>query len=116
MAQDETFIKIKVTIVKLLFASILTFGLMTGRLFLKMVLDSAFMLTDRGWTILTRAWVGFFVSLALINEIVWRLFSTDFWVSFKLFGIMPLTIIFSIALVPVITKHAIDPDGQDGAT
>lgn len=114
--QDETFIKIKPTIVNLLFASILTFGLMTGRLFLKMVLDSAFMLTDRGWTILTRAWVGFFVSLALINEIVWRLFSTDFWVSFKLFGIMPLTIIFSIALVPVITKHAIDPDGQDGAT
>ena len=114
--QDETFIKIKPTIVNLLFASILTFGLMTGRLFLKMVLDSAFMLTDRGWTILTRAWVGFFVSLALINEIVWRLFSTDFWVSFKLFGIMPITIIFSIALVPVITKHAIDPDGQDGAT
>ena len=113
--QDETFIKVKPTIVNLLFAAILTFGLMTGRLFLKMVLDSAFMLTDRGWHILTRAWIGFFISLALINEIVWRLFSTDFWVSFKLFGIMPLTIIFSIALVPVITKHAIEPDGEDGA-
>jgi len=113
--QDETFIKVKPTIVNMLFATILTFGLMTGRLFLKMVLDSAFMMTDTGWKILTRAWIGFFISLAILNEIVWRMFSTDFWVSFKLFGIMPITIIFSIALVPIITKHAIEPEGEDGA-
>lgn len=112
--QNETFIKVKPTIVNLLFASILTFGLVTGRLFLKMVLDSAMALTDAGWTIMTRAWIGFFIALAVLNEIIWRTFSTDFWVSFKLFGIMPLTIVFSIALVPVITKHAIElPDAKD---
>lgn len=114
--QDETFIKVKPTIVNMLFAAILTFGMVTGRLFLKMVLDSAFALTNTGWTILTRAWIGFFLTMAVLNEIVWRSFSTDFWVSFKLFGIMPLTIIFSIALVPIIHKHAADlPEKEDGA-
>ena len=111
--QDETFIKIKPTLVNILFGSILTFGLVTGRLFLKMVLDSSMALTDTGWTILTKAWIGFFFALAVLNEIVWRSFSTDFWVSFKLFGIMPLTIAFSIALVPVITKHAIELPGAE---
>ncbi len=111
--QNETFIKVKPTIVNLLFASILTFGLMTGRLFLKMVLDAAFAMTDTGWAILTRAWIGFFVTLAILNELVWRTVSTDAWVTFKLFGIMPLTLIFSIALVPVITKHAIELPAKD---
>ena len=106
--QNETFIKIKPTLVNVLFGSILTFGLVTGRLFLKMVLDSSMALTDTGWIILTKAWIGFFFALAILNVIVWRSFSTDFWVSFKLFGIMPLTIAFSIALVPVIAKHAVE--------
>ena len=111
--QNETFIKVKPTIVNLLFASILTFGLMTGRLFLKMVLDAAFAMTDTGWAILTRAWIGFFVTLAILNDLVWRTVSADAWVTFKLFGIMPLTLIFSIALVPVITKHAIELPAKD---
>ena len=111
--QDETFIKLKPTLVNILFGSILTFGLMTGRLFLKMLLDSTMALTDTGWTIMTKAWIGFFFTLAILNEVVWRSFSTDFWVSFKLFGIMPLTVAFSIALVPVITKHAIEMPGTD---
>lgn len=106
--QNETFIKVKPTIVNMLFAFILTFGLMTGRLFLKMVLNSAMALTDIGWTIMTRAWIGFFIVLAILNEIVWRSVSTDAWVTFKVFGILPLTLVFSIALVPVITKHAIE--------
>lgn len=106
--QDETFIKIKPTLVNVLFAATLTFGLLTRRLFLKIVLESSMGLTDKGWLILTKAWIGFFLTLAVLNEIVWRSFSTDFWVSFKLFGILPLTIVFSVALVPVIMKHAVD--------
>ncbi len=111
--QDDTFIKLKPTLVNILFGSILTFGLLTGRLFLKMIFDSSIALTDTGWTILTKAWIGFFFTLALLNEIVWRSFSTDFWVAFKLFGIMPLTIAFSIALVPVMLKHAVELPGAE---
>lgn len=107
---DETFIKLKPTIVNSLFAAILLGGLLTGRLFIKVVLSAAIQLTDRGWLILTRAWIAFFIVLAALNEIVWRNFSTDTWVSFKVFGIMPLTLIFSFALVPVMMRHAIDPE------
>jgi intracellular septation protein len=106
--QDETFIKVKPTIVNLLFATILAFGLMTGRLFLKMVLDSAFAITDIGWVKMTRAWVGFFICLAILNEIVWRTVSTDTWVTFKVFGVMPLTLVFSFSLVPIISKYALE--------
>lgn len=107
--ENDLFIKIKPTIVNLLFAAILLFGLMTGRLFIKIVLEAAIQLTERGWMILTRAWIGFFVLLAGLNEIVWRNFPTDTWVSFKVFGIMPLTVLFSFALVPIIMKHQIQP-------
>ncbi|MBL8644985.1 MAG: septation protein A [Rhodospirillaceae bacterium] len=103
--EDELFIKIKPTIVNLCFAAILLVGLMMNRLFIKIVMEAAIQLTDRGWLILTRAWIGFFVVLAVLNEIVWRNFSTDTWVSFKVFGIMPLTLVFSFALIPVIMKH-----------
>ncbi|NKB45650.1 MAG: septation protein A [Alphaproteobacteria bacterium] len=111
--QDETFIKVKPTIVNLLFASILAFGLLTGRLFLKMVLDAAFAISDTGWLKMTRAWIGFFIFLAILNEIVWRTVSTDTWVSFKVFGVMPITLLFSFSLVPIITKHAIEPVDEE---
>ena len=110
--QDDLFIKIKPTIVNLIFAAILTVGLAMNRLFIKVVLGAAVQLTDRGWLILTRAWIGFFVVLAALNEIAWRNFPTDTWVSFKVFGIMPLTLAFSFALVPVIMKHQIPPPGE----
>lgn len=106
---DETFIKLKPTIVNSLFAAILAGGLYFGKLFIKIVLESAVQLTDRGWLILTRCWIGFFIFLALVNEVVWRNFSTDAWVSFKVFGIMPITLAFSFALVPIMLKHAIEP-------
>ena len=109
---DEVFIKLKPTIINLCFAAVLTFGLLTGRLFLKIVLEAAFDLTDRGWLLLTRAWIVFFVVLATLNEIVWRSFSTDTWVNFKVFGIMPLTIVFSFALLPIITKHSVPAPNQ----
>jgi intracellular septation protein len=110
---DETFIKLKPTIVNLMFAAILLAGLVTKRLFIKLVLESAIQLTDRGWLILTRAWIGFFVFLAGLNEIVWRNFSTDTWVSFKVFGIMPITLVFSFALIPVMMRHSLDPKGAE---
>lgn len=106
---DETFIKLKPTIVNTLFAVILAGGLAFRKLFIKIVLESAVQLTDRGWLILTRAWIAFFLFLAVINEVVWRNFSTDAWVSFKVFGIMPITLVFSFALVPIMLKHAVEP-------
>lgn len=111
---DELFIKLKPTIVNLLFASILAFGLVTGRLFMKMVLDSALPLSDRGWVVMTRAWIGFFIVLAILNEVVWRSVSTDAWVSFKVFGVMPLTLVFSFSLIPLMNKHMIEtPDSEN---
>ena len=105
---DELFIKLKPTIVNLLFATILFVGLVTGRLFIKILLESAFQLNERGWLILTRAWIGFFIFLAVLNEVVWRNVSTDTWVSFKVFGILPITLVFSFALLPVIMRHSLE--------
>ncbi len=101
---DAIFIKLKPTIVNLLFAAILFFGLITGRHLLKLVMGQMIELTERGWRILTWRWAGFFVVLAVINEIVWRSFSTEFWAGFKLFGIMPLTLIFAAAQIPLIMR------------
>jgi intracellular septation protein len=104
---NDLFIKLKPTIVNLCFASILAFGLFTGRLYVKLVLEAAFNLTDRGWLLMTRAWIGFFVFLAVANEVVWRTFPTDLWVKFKVFGVMPMTVLYSLALVPIILKHTV---------
>ncbi|MEL6299216.1 MAG: septation protein A [Pseudomonadota bacterium] len=103
--QDDLFIKIKPTIVNLLFAGILGVGYLTGRLLLKYVMGDAIRLTETGWRILTVRWTLFFVFLAILNEVIWRNFSTDFWAAFKLFGIMPITLTFAIAQVGVLTKH-----------
>ncbi|OSQ37850.1 septation protein A [Thalassospira mesophila] len=111
--QDDLFIKIKPTIVNLMFAAILFGGLATGRLFLKLVLESAFRAADEGWRILTWRWGLFFIVLAIANEIVWRNFSTDFWVAFKVWGVTPITLLFGFAQVPVILKYQL-PE-EDGA-
>ncbi|MBN9528885.1 MAG: septation protein A [Alphaproteobacteria bacterium] len=103
--QDDLFIKLKPTIVNLLFATILFGGLVMRRPLLKPLLGAALTLDDRGWDILTRRWAIFFVVLAILNEVVWRGFSTEFWISFKLFGIMPLTLLFGIAQMPLIKRH-----------
>jgi len=110
LLDDDLFIKIKPTIVNLLFAAILAGGLATRRHFLKLVFDGAFHLTERGWAVLTLRWVGFFVVLAVLNEIVWRGFSSDTWVAFKVFGILPLTLVFSLAQVPLILRHRKDDE------
>ena len=112
--QDETFIKVKPTIVNGLFAAILLGGLLFGRSLLAYVFDSAFQLTEEGWKKLTLAWGVFFVVLAILNEVVWRNFSTDTWVAFKVWGIMPITFIFTLAMLPIITRNSIaKPDQAD---
>jgi intracellular septation protein len=110
--QDDHFIKIKPTIVNGLFAAILFGGLVTGRLFLKIVFGDVMRLTEEGWKILTLRWALFFVFLAMLNEIMWRGFSTDTWVAFKVFGIMPLTFVFALAQIGVLRKHEISTPGS----
>lgn len=110
--QDELFIKLKPTIVNGLFAAILFGGLATGRPLLQPLLDTVLPLADEGWRKLTWRWAWFFVLLAVLNEVVWRGFSTDAWVSFKVFGIMPLTLLFSIAQYPLIKRYAVGPAEQ----
>ncbi|MBS28019.1 MAG: septation protein A [Alphaproteobacteria bacterium] len=109
---DDTFIKLKPTLVNMLFAVILFGGLMKGRSLLKPLFGAAVQLTDRGWNLLTWRWAIFFVVLAVLNEIVWRSFSTDFWVSFKLFGIMPLTFLFAAAQTPLFLREQIEEPAE----
>lgn len=104
---DELFIKVKPTIVNSLFGCVLLGGLAMGRPLLPYVLDSVMSLTDEGWKKLTFRWGLFFFVLAAINEIVWRNFSTDFWVGFKVWGIMPITIAFALSQTPLILKYEV---------
>jgi intracellular septation protein len=110
--QDELFIKLKPTIVNTLFGVILLGGLYFQKPLLALVLDSMFHLDDEGWSKLTLRWALFFFVLAALNEIVWRTQTTDFWVSFKVFGIMPLTVAFALAQTPLILRHEAKPDEE----
>jgi intracellular septation protein len=105
--QDETFIKMKPTIVNALFGATLLGGLAFGRSLLGYVFESVFQLDAEGWRKLTFRWGLFFFVLAAINEVIWRNFTTDFWVSFKVFGIMPLTVLFTLTQMPLIQRHAL---------
>lgn len=102
---NEIFIKMKPTIVNSLFATILFGGLYFGQSLLRYVFGEVFRLTDAGWRILTYRWAIFFVILAILNEVIWRNYSTDVWVSFKVFGIMPLSMAFAIAQIGVLKKY-----------
>lgn len=108
LLEDETFIKLKPTIVNTLFGVALLGGLVFGRSLLGYIFDSVFKLDEDGWRKLTFRWGLFFFALAALNEIVWRNFSTDFWVSFKVFGIMPITLLFTITQMPLIMRHSLD--------
>src|SRR5262249_54611211 len=102
---DPRFIKIKPTIINLLFAALLTGGLILRRPFLKLLLGEAFNLTEEGWRKLTVRWIGFFLSVALLNEIVWRNFSDAVWGTFKALGILSLTAIFAMAQIGLIRRY-----------
>jgi intracellular septation protein len=106
---DETFIKLKPTIYYSIAAGLLAFGVATKRNLLEMVLGSAYPgLSERGWALLTRNWILFFIAMAVVNEAVWRNTSTDFWVAFKLWGALPATFIFALANVPMLMKHGLE--------
>lgn len=105
LLQDEQFIKMKPTLVNLIFASILLGGVYFKKSLLKYVLESAMELSDEGWRILSLRWGVFFIFLALLNEFIWRNFSTDFWVNFKVFGMLTLTMLFTILQIPLIKKY-----------
>ncbi|WP_045834724.1 septation protein A [Hyphomicrobium sp. 99] len=114
--QDDHFIKIKPTIVNGLFAAILIAGLLSGRLFLKIVFGDVMRLSEEGWRILTLRWALFFVFLAILNEVMWRFFSTDTWVAFKVFGIMPITFLFALAQIGLLKKHESAADNRPNAS
>jgi intracellular septation protein len=103
---NDTFIKLKPTIIYLLFGGTLVAGLLLGKSFLNILFNSVFDLTEEGWRKLTWRWAFFFFALAILNEIVWRNFSTDTWVSFKLFGVVPLTFLFGAAQYPLLQRYA----------
>lgn len=106
---DETFIKVKPTIIYGLFAAILGGGLLFGRSFIAILFNQMFNLTPKGWRILTMRWALFFLGMAALNEVIWRTQSTDFWVAFKAFGALPLTMIFAISQMPVIKRYHLEP-------
>lgn len=111
--QDETFIKMKPTIVQILMAAILLGGLVFGRPLLKPLLGTAWPMDDAGWVALTRRFGLFFIAMAAVNEIVWRTQSTDFWVTFKVFGITGLTLVFAFTQAPLMTRHRLDDETRE---
>ena len=105
---NETFFKMKPTIINLLFAGILYGGIILNKSLLRYLLGAALKLQDEGWDILTKRWIGFFIALAILNEIIWRTQTTDIWVNFKVFGILPITFIFTITQFSTIKKYQIE--------
>ncbi len=106
--QNDMFIKMKPTIINTLFGASLLGGLVFGKSLLGYVFDSAFRLDAEGWRKLTLRWGLFFIFLAVVNEIVWRNFPTDTWVAFKVWGILPITMIFTLCQMPLIMKHGVE--------
>jgi len=106
---DETFIKVKPTIIYCLFGAILGGGLLFGRSFIAILFDQVFNLTPAGWRQLTLRWALFFFAMAVLNEVIWRTQSTDFWVSFKAFGVVPLTMIFAMLQMPLVKRYHLEP-------
>ena len=110
---DETFIKLKVTILYALFGAGLIGALYFGKLLLPIVFDMAIHIDDAGWRKLTIRWGLFFFALAGLNEVLRRVLTTDDWVNFKVFGILPLTLIFAVTQAPLIMRHEIRPEDED---
>lgn len=112
--RDETFIKVKPTIIYGLFGAVLAAGLAMGRPLLAVVFDDVLQLTAEGWRQLSLRWAIFFLAMALLNELVWRTQTTDFWVAFKLFGAVPLTFVFAAAQYPLMNRHRLPDDSSPG--
>ena len=104
--QDEMFIKLKPTIVNVLFAVAIFGGMAFGKNYVRTLLGTMVALSDEGWRLLAIRWGLFFVAMAVVNEIVWRNFSTDTWITFKVFGFLPLTVVFALAQTPLMHRYA----------
>ena len=105
---DEQFIKMKPSIIYLLFGGILGFGLLRGQSYLRMIMQDMIPLKEEGWIVLTRRFAVFFFSLALLNEIIWRFFSTEMWVYFKTFGLTIALFAFFVLQGSLLNKYAIE--------
>ena len=112
--QNDTFIKLKPTIVYSMFAALLLGGLVMRKPVLELLFGPVFTLTEEGWRKLTLRWIAFFIAMAIVNELVWRNFSTDAWVSFKAFGFLPLTLLFALAQMPLLQRHGEPPSAEPG--
>ena len=111
--KNEVFIMVKPTILYTLFAVVLFAGLARGVPLLRYALGTAINLSDTGWRLLTIRWAVFFVFLAILNELVWRTTSADFWIRFKLFGFLPLTVVFAIAQTGLMKRHELPAANSD---
>ena len=107
---SDLFIKVKVTLINALFGAVLLGGVAFGRSYLKLIMGEAMRLTEEAWRTLSIRWGVFFFAMAVLNEVVWRSFSTDAWVNFKVFGLLPITLVFALANAPFMTKHMIQDD------
>jgi len=110
---SDLFIKVKVTLINALFGVVLLGGVAMGRSYLKLVMGEAVKLTEQAWRTLSLRWGLFFLALAVLNEIVWRNFSTDAWVNFKVFGLLPLTLAFALANAPFMSKHMMEDEKSE---
>ena len=108
---DDRFIKMKPTLIYLIFGGILGVGLLRGQSYLRVVMQEALPMQDAGWMILTRRATGFFFSLAVLNEVIWRSFSTDIWVYFKTFGLTVALFAFFMMQGTLLAKYAVHKNG-----
>jgi len=106
---DKQFIKIKPTIINLLFATVIVGSLMIGRNIWKTAFEHVFQLPDKAWRIFALRWAGFYVFLAILNEVIWRGFPEDIWVNSKVFLLIPISMGFMLANLPFLMKHQIRP-------
>ena len=107
---SDLFIKVKVTLINALFGAVLLGGVAFGRSYLKLIMGEAVKLTEEAWRTLSIRWGVFFFAMAALNEVVWRSFSTDAWVNFKVFGLLPITLAFALANAPFMSKHMIEEE------
>jgi intracellular septation protein len=108
--RDERFIKVKLSVIYLLLAGLLGIGLLRGKLFLRALLGESLRLSERGWRVFSARYAGFFLFLALLNEVLRRTLSTDGWVNFKVFGVIGLTVLFTLLQAPLLRKHGLDAE------
>jgi intracellular septation protein len=110
--RDETFLKVKVTVIYGFFGLVLLAGLAINHLFIKYVFAQAFELDEAGWKKLTWRWGLFFLCLAGLNEVIWRNTTTATWVSFKVWAVIPLIFLFALAQTPLVMRHQVNTDAS----